>query len=249
MAAALSCGPPGVVSHFSAAADSGILDPRDGWPHVTTPTRLHRRRGLILHSATLAPDEIRRVDGLPLTCVPRTLLDLATVLPPWRLERAMNEAEVRRLTDPLSLPDLLERYPRRHGTAAIRSILAAGRLGQDITKEELEARFRALLVERGISMPAFNASVSVEGAVLEADCLWRRERLIVELDGSGPHNTPAAIERDKRRDRRLAAAGWLVMRVTWRQLHDEPEAVERDLRRTLAARRALAASPVHPLGV
>lgn len=206
---------------------------------MTSPTSRRRRRGIVLHSSTLPDDEIRQVDGLPVTSVPRTLFDLATLLKPYRLERAMNEAEVRQLTDQLSLPDLLDRYPRRQGTRAIRQILATQRLGEDITKEELEALFRAFIIERGIPKPLFNASIEVDGIRLEPDCLWRDQRLIVEVDGGGPHNTRAAIERDKRRDRLLAGAGWLVIRVTWRQLHDEPDALERDLRRTLAARSAL----------
>ena len=76
-----------------------------------------------------------------MTTVPRTLLDLASVLDRRATERAINEAEVHRYTDPLSLPALLARYPRRRGTAAIRSILAADAIGTTLTRSELEERF------------------------------------------------------------------------------------------------------------
>ena len=58
--------------------------------------------------------------------------------------------------------------------------------------------------------------------------------MIVELDGYATHGRRRAFEDDRRRDRALAAAGYTVVRITWRQLRDEPEAVARDLRRLLA---------------
>jgi len=67
----------------------------------------------------------------------------------------------------------------------------------------------------------------------EVDCLWREQRLIVELDGHEVHGTRAAFESDRERDRHLQAAGWTVVRLTWRQLEDEPEAICADLRRLL----------------
>ena len=238
MAAALSCGPRGVVSHASSASLSCVIPLVSRWTDVTVPRPLRARSGVILHTSVLPSDEVTRVDGIPTTTVARTLLDLAAVLDARRLERCINEAEVRRLGSQLSLPDLLDRYPRRRGTGTIREILAAGRLGSDVTREELEARFRAFLIERSISLPAFNAPLRAGGSTMEVDCVWRAARLIVELDGRGAHNTDRAIERDKRRDRLLAASGWLVVRVTWRQLHREPVELERDLRRTIALRTA-----------
>jgi very-short-patch-repair endonuclease len=72
------------------------------------------------------------------------------------------------------------------------------------------------------------------GTWYEADCLWRPRRLIVELDSRSFHDTAAAFEHDRTRDRRLHAEGWHVLRVTWRQLSDEPEALAGDLRALLA---------------
>jgi very-short-patch-repair endonuclease len=68
----------------------------------------------------------------------------------------------------------------------------------------------------------------------EVDCVWPEQRLIVELDGFDTHRTTFAFERDRARDRRLQAAGWTVVRITWRQLVDEPEAIRADLTRLLA---------------
>ena len=67
------------------------------------------------------------------------------------------------------------------------------------------------------------------------DCAWPAQRLIVELDGHAVHGTRDAFERDRERDRLLQAAGWRVIRVTWRQLSVDPAAVAADLRTLLAA--------------
>jgi very-short-patch-repair endonuclease len=73
----------------------------------------------------------------------------------------------------------------------------------------------------------------VRGRFYELDCVWERERAIVELDGHAVHGTHRAFEADRERDRILLAEGWRPMRVTWRQLRDEPEAVIGDLQRLL----------------
>jgi very-short-patch-repair endonuclease len=67
--------------------------------------------------------------------------------------------------------------------------------------------------------------------------VWPAQRLIVELDGRAVHDTAAAFERDRERDRTLHASGWRVVRVTWRQLHGDPEVVARDLRKLLGSGR------------
>jgi very-short-patch-repair endonuclease len=66
------------------------------------------------------------------------------------------------------------------------------------------------------------------------DFLWPEQRLIVETDGFGAHGTRRAFERDRQRDARLQAAGYRVLRFTWRQLLDEPEVVAARLAAALA---------------
>jgi hypothetical protein len=182
----------------------------------------------------LPVDEVATHDGIPVTTLPRTLFDLAAVVPLHQLNRAVNEAEIRRLWDPLSLNDLLTRHPRRPGAAAIRTVLATP--GAGITRNDLEDRFLDLLSAAGLPQPVTNVPMEMNGIWIEPDCTWRRQRLIVELDGNATHATRSAFESDRARDRALVAGGWRVMRITWRQLLDEPEALTRDLRASLAAR-------------
>jgi very-short-patch-repair endonuclease len=230
MAAVLAGGKDAVLSHRSAAALWGMRTTTRDRVDVTVPRPLRSRPRIDFHRGRLPSDESSVVDGIPVTTPPRTLLDLAGVVPLRHLERAVDEAEVLRLTDALSVADVLRRYPCRHGTAALRKILANNELGASITRSELEERFLAFLDEQELRRPEVNVSLQLAGRTFEADCLWRTQRLIVELDGRASHATSAAFERDRARDRMLQAAGWRVIRVTWRQLHRQPAAVASDLR-------------------
>ena len=228
MAAVLAAGEGAVLSHRSAGAHWGILQTARAAIEVTVPRHRRARAGIELHIARLPPDEITIHDGIPVTTVPRTIFDLAAVERPSRVERAFNEAEVRRLTDPLSLWDLLQRYPRARGTRTIRAILAAEPEG--ITREELEHRFREFTDEYRLPRPKFNHHIAVGDQLIEADCVWLEEQVIVELDGYATHGTPRAFESDRLKDRALAVNEWRPIRVTWRQLHEDPDRLAADLR-------------------
>jgi very-short-patch-repair endonuclease len=187
-----------------------------------------------MHHLPLPEDEVTTEKGIPVTTVARTLLDLAAVLPARKVARAVNEAEIREQRDLASLAALVERHRHRYGIRAMRGILDDLQAGASLTRSELEARFREFVSERSLAPPEFNARVFAGGLWFECDCLWRAQRFVVELDGHAVHQTRAAFERDRERDRMLSVAGWRVVRITWRQLRDEPERVAADLRKLLA---------------
>jgi very-short-patch-repair endonuclease len=149
------------------------------------------------------------------------------------MERTINQIEVRRLTHTLSIYDLLERYPRRRGAPMLRALLDDRVEARGITRSRLEERFAALLARSDLSRPQLNAGLVVRERFFEVDCLWREQRVIVELDGMRTHGTDLAFEKDRERDRLLIADGWRVTRITWRQLRDDAPAVFRDLRTLL----------------
>jgi hypothetical protein len=235
MAAVLASGRGAALSHRSAAALWGLRPSARAVTEVTVEPRRRPRSGIQLHRGCLPRDEVTVLQGIPVTTVPRTLIDLAAVLGHQEVERATNEAEVRRLVDPLSLDDLIARYPRRRGVAAVKAILATGRIGSAVTRSELEDRFATFLDRLALPRPELNTSIVVGGRWFEGDFVWRSRRLIVELDGHAVHATAAAYERDRARDRTLHADGWRVVRVTWRQLHDDADALADDLRGLLGA--------------
>ena len=231
MAAVLACGPGAALSHRSAGELWGLVPRHGSVPEVTRERNFRGRPGIRAHRSNLPADELEMLDGIPVTSVSRTILDLSAMLSTSQLDGALNEAEVRRLTSVLSLPDLLRRYPGRRGVARLRAVLAAG--GGGVTRSELERCFAALVARSGLPEPRRNAQIAVRGRFYELDCVWERERAIVELDGHAVHGTHRAFEADRERDRILLAEGWRPMRVTWRQLRDEPEAIVADLQRLL----------------
>jgi hypothetical protein len=235
MAAVLLAGPWAVLSHRSAAALWGMLR---SWPKradVWVPRERRPSEVLSYHCAAIERDELTMLRGIPITSVTRTIFDLAAVQTPQRVAAAMKEAEVQRLTDPLSLDDLLARYPRRRGAGVIRALLDAIEPGSGHTRSELELAFIEFLVAVGLPLPETNVWLKVGNRWIEADCVWRRQKVIAELDGRAYHQTTVAFDADRSRDRALHAARWRPIRITWRHVHDEPDELESDLRVLLAA--------------
>lgn len=238
MAALLACGPGTVLSHRSAAALWELVPPPGAVSPVMVSTvrnlrgrdsaiRIHRVRGL-------GTDEFSPLRGLHLTSVSRTLLDLAASLSVRDLERAMARADRKGFLDRQCLELLLTRYPRRPGRTRLAALLE-GHADPILTRSEAEERFLALIRRAGLRDPEMN--VVIQG--YEVDALWRAERLVAEIDGFAFHSRRAVFERDRRRDRELAAAGLTVLRITWRELTLGPEALLVQLAQTLAIRRAL----------
>lgn len=241
-AAVLACGPGAVLGHGSAAEAWGIRPNAQARYDVTVPRALRPRPGLRPHHVVLQEDEHTTLDGLPLTTVARTLLDLAASLDSHRLERALERAETARLLDLRSLNRLLDRYPRRAGTPKLRRLVAGDSLDARVTRSDFEEEFLAFLDEHRLPRSSTNVWVPIddgEGPGLELDVAWPAARLAVELDPRATHGTAAAFERDRRKDQRLLLAGWRVVRLTPRRLRKDPERVTGLLRRLLAGRPGL----------
>jgi very-short-patch-repair endonuclease len=235
MAAVLACGEGAVVSHECAASIYGVLNPRPGPVDITLPGRSNRSRsGIRLHrTRSLERVDVRYRFRISLTAPARTLIDLARVLSAAELQRACEEAQVRRLVTLAELRSALDRSPGRRGTAAMRALLEHDS-PPALTRSEAEARLLALLRAADLTPTATNTRVGRH----EVDFVWRRQRLVVEVDGFAYHASREAFERDRLRDAELRANGYRVIRVTWRQIEDRPEAVIARLAQALAVARA-----------
>ena len=232
LAALLAVGDDGVISHLAAAGAQGFR-PSPRVIDVTSPRRLRSRPGLRLHCAQIDPAEVDKLKGIPLTSPARTLFDLATMLSPPTLTKAANEAFVLRLCTFADLHETLDRNAGRKGAAAFRLLLA--RLDPDgrIIRSPLEARLNAFLRDRGFPAWETNVRLRIGADVIEADVLWREQRVIVEADGRDPHLSPLTFASDRRRDRRLSAEGWHPVRVTSRDLGPGADELDADLRAIL----------------
>lgn len=221
MAAVLAGGPGAVLSHRDAGALWG-LGPSWSPVHVTTP-KDRRRPGLKIHHAHLAEDERTVRDGIPVTTVARTLLDLAAVLRPDQLERALREAEVQQYADATPVGALLERHRGRPGTANLRAVLP--RAGDGRTQSDLEEMFLRFVDDHGLPRPKLNRFVAGK----HRDCVYEQQRLVVELDGWWSHGK-ARFHDDRERDRALLVAGYATVRVTFDHLERDPRGLLDDLR-------------------
>ena len=224
MAATLAGGPGAVLSHWSAASLWRMRSGRGPRSHVTAPRRRRIYGDITFHHAHLPADEVTVEEGIPVTTAARTQLDLAASLPSPALARTIAAAEAARMNSGACLADLVERYPRRPGTPKLRAVLA-----QPIatTRSDLEADFLERIARAGLPHPRVNHVV--EG--YEVDFAWPEQGVVAGLDTYVTHGSPYAFELDRRRDRKLTAAGWRVVRVTEGQRDDALA----DLRRLLGA--------------
>ena len=237
IAAVMACGQGAALSHLDAAALWQIYESRGRAIHVTTTTRSPRTlAGIRVHRARrLDPADVTKKDGIPVTTVARTLIDLTDVLASDRVLRAIREAEYLKLLDPDTLIAAVQRATGRKRLTELKKALQRHRPGQ-IVREELEHRFLELVHAAGLADPQTNVKVKTRRRIYEVDCLWPDQRVAVELDGRAAHIRAAAFEEDRSRDAALTATGLRPLRFTWRRLTEEPEDVLAELKATLSGR-------------
>ena len=199
MAAVLACGPDAALSHRSAGALWRIL-PRWHKPTDVTVARDRRRPGIHVHRSRHTDTTIHY--GIPVTTPLRTLVDLADVLNPHQLTRALNEAQVLRLVTAAELTTLLTRYPGRR-TSQLTPEHAP-------TRSHLEDAFTRFLKRHRLPLPERNQHVAGH----EVDAVYRGHKLVIELDSRQFHTTDNAFERDRDRDADLLDAGFSTLRIT-----------------------------------
>jgi very-short-patch-repair endonuclease len=236
MAATLACGPGCVLSHRSAGALWGLGAQAGHDVDVSVRTRAGRSRaGIRAHCGDRLLDaDVTVRAGIPSTTLARTLLDLAVAGDRRLVERAVDRAEELRDFDLAGVDDLLARGGGAPGTALLADVLAA-HAAPTTTRSEAEERLLALVRDAGLPAPFVNRWIPLEGGGgCEADFLWPERRLIVEVDGRDHHATRAAFVRDRRRDRRLALAGYETRRYGATELVREPSRVVAELRAFLA---------------
>jgi hypothetical protein len=195
MAAVLACGAGAVLSHRAAAHKLRLLPGPPPPPEVTVPTTAHRKRpGIVIHRvATLHPLDASTLDAIPITTVPRVLLDMAPSTVPDELARACHEAWIHHRTTPDYVEACIARNPAKKGAARLRRALTA-----DVTLSALEKRFLVLLKNHGLPLPRTNIDHHGD----KVDCRWPRRDLTVELLSYRFHATRQAFERDVARRRR-----------------------------------------------
>jgi predicted transcriptional regulator of viral defense system/very-short-patch-repair endonuclease len=234
LAAVLAVGPGAALSHRDAAGLHGIRPANHQRIDVTTSKRgrgSHLR--IEVHYAVLGPLDVIKINGIPVTSLARTLVDLAGAVPRDHLMKALNRAELNRALDVKAIETALEHLRGRSGPghAAIRSALAElADHGPALTRSELEDRFLALLAAHHLTRPKTN--FHVEGH--EFDAVWPERRLAVELDGYVHHRDRPTFQRDREKGNALTRAGWKLLRYTYDDVVRHPARTVAELAEQLA---------------
>jgi hypothetical protein len=232
MAAVLAFPDGAVLSHRTAAEEFRMLRRTSTRPHVTSAQRtLHGRPDIVLHRVrSLAPELCTTIDGLPVTTVERTLLDLAVEKDLRVLRRAWEGAQREDLLDVRKVIEVVENSPGRR-VKPLKALIEEATDAPD-TIEEFEARFADFLRDHP-DLPAATHNVLIHGYLVDVHFVGTR--LVVELDSRLYHWHTR--ERDSERDADLGGHGYFTYRVTWRMLTREPEAVAAKIRRLVTVYR------------
>jgi very-short-patch-repair endonuclease len=223
LAAVLACGEGARLSGRAAAHLYGLLKGPVPAPEVTAP-RQRRVPGVRVRRARMQRADHATHRGIPVTSVPRTLLDLAADLPLDALARACHEAGVRYRTTPAHVASALARRPRNlPGAAKLKQIVEGD---ARVTLSPLERRFLALLGEQGLPLPRTNR----RAGAYHVDCRWPERRLTIELDSYRFHHSRHAWEQDRRRERDARARGDEFRRYTWADVFQRPARMVAELR-------------------
>jgi hypothetical protein len=233
LAAVLACGRQALLSHGSAAWLLGLTRYGPKPLAVTAPIRRHARPSIELHHAVGLTRKDRELErNIPVTALPRTLLDQAATLRPELLQRMLERAEELKMFDLGAVEDLLGRTQGHHGWGPLRRAIALYQT-PPFTRSGFERRFFEAVLRAGLPRPATN--FVAEG--FELDLYWPRYRFAVELDAYATHGTLGAFERDRLRQEDLKLAGIEMTHVTDVRFHREPQAVLARVTRLLGDRR------------
>lgn len=232
-----------MISHRSAAWLLGLREKCPVVVDVICPGQAGRKvDGIRVHVVPYpAPHEVRTAYGIPCTTVARTVVDLAGINGIPKLRDAVEMAATRKKLDIAAIDAVLANGPRRRGAPALRIVLDEWRPVAETAKYStvrslFEAKLLPLIVAAGLPMPRINAPIRTAERVLEVDLFWPDKRFVVEADSRRHHGIEVAFERDHKRTRELIAAGYEVLRVSWREAENESEAVFAVLRARLEQR-------------
>ena len=220
----MTYGRDAVLSHRSGAGLWGLRPDNRPNVEVSIPREgIRARPGIDLHRArTLTEEDVTVHDGIPVTTVARTLVDLGDVTNRRAVETAVEQAEILRLFDLQAIGQAIARAGNRRGPTLLTSVLNDLASGQTLTESELEEAFLAIIRRAGLPDPETNTWMTLpDGTPAKIDFLWRAEQLAVETDGHPFHRTRQSRERDARRDQLLRLAGFEPVRFTGRQVAED----------------------------
>jgi very-short-patch-repair endonuclease len=222
VAACLACGEGTVASHLSAAMIFELIDPVTAPVHVTVPaSRNPRLAEIVVHRAHLSTSDRSRFGVVPVTAIPRTLVDLAANLSERELAEAADRALRRKLVSMSRLEAAVRDsgFDRFRGVGGLRRIVA-DRSQRGVPGSVLEADMLALLRDFGLPAPMRQFETKATGRTVIFDFAYPDQRVGIELDGRLPHTQFDTWQRDHNRHNAVELGGWRTLRFTWWDVQD-----------------------------
>ncbi|TML78260.1 MAG: DUF559 domain-containing protein [Actinobacteria bacterium] len=238
LSACLVSGPSAVASHRAAASLWELAGFTAPVIEVSVPRSCKRARADAVHRPRLLPRaDVTRVDGIPVTTVARTLVDIAGDVRIEALEEALDDALRRRLTSIRQLWRCLERVGTsgRTGTARLRGLLAARDGPGTVPQSVFETRLLRAIHAAKLPRPELQFPVETGMGRALLDFAYPNQRVAIEADGFRWHSSRLRWDHDRERRNALSVLRWKIIHATWSQLRDRPDEIVAAVRALLAS--------------
>jgi len=210
--------PETFLARESAACAWGALSLEPMGVTVARPGSGGPRRmsGVTVYRSSTLAEETTLLNGIPITNIPRTLLDLACCVSDPALARALRESIRLALTTIYALGDWLGLVSHRRGSTRLAKAMARYRgLPLERARSGAEVRALEILRDAGVELPRLNVDIAGE----EADLSWPKKRVLIEIDGGPFHQD---VGEDARKEAAWRRAGWSVHRIDSNDVYNRP---------------------------
>jgi very-short-patch-repair endonuclease len=219
-AALMALGPHTFLSHRSAASVWGMRKTEPDEVEVSVLGRCcESREGIKVHRIKAIDRRgVRRHEDLWVSSPARAVLEVAAVATRDELVEVIDQGLALRRFTSRDLKNVLARNRGRRGAARLAEVIADD-TAMAISRSRAEKALLRLIREAGLPLPETN----VKFGQFEADFVWRKERVIVELDSATYHSGPGVFHRDREKALVFRGAGYDVLRPTrWHVVHEGP---------------------------
>jgi len=234
--AAIATLPHAVASHDTAAELHDLQKLRRGVATVLVHSRTtHSFPGVIVHRChDLLDEHVTELHGVPVTTVPRTIVDLSPFLTPRHLTAVLAGAIADGKVRSGDVGIVVDQVARKGkpGIQKLRRVLEE-RSGGPQDGTPLERLGAQVLRSGGIREPRFEYPIPWDPG-FRFDAAFVEGRLAIEWDSRRWHELVEAFDRDRERDRRALMHGWRVVRFTWVDVTRHPREVVDTVRTLLA---------------
>lgn len=243
--ALLAVGPPAVLSFETGARIQRLSGVGDRGPTVLTVPHSGWQRlpGITVHQISdLADAHVEMIDGMPVTSIPRTVVDLAAIWRRGRVKLMVEDVVAAHRTSDAKIGACLQSVARRGkpGVRLLAGVLDERGPGKAPPASELERSFFELVAGSELPEPHRQYRFPRDDGVRHlSDSAWPDVQLIVEVDGRRWHQRLADMKRDADRDLKAAAAGWQVVRLLHEHVVGAPDETLRDLHAVYQSRASL----------